>query len=434
MQLLTALCIPPFSSCVRLPGSEGDGLTTALREINGWLMENRRQVRGGAERNGGGGGGGAAATPRPEAACGTALLPWQTLKTTLPHYGWLFALRLFALQEAGALPEEGSGTEVEEGSGRGLELVDAAMEGVAEAEEGLREALRAVDQYARSFDFDQEAYERTAARSAAVSRLLAVHGCRTSEELLRRAEEARRELEEFRELEAGGGEAGAEEGRLRRSVAEAAVALSCVRRAAAARLGEAVEEALGGLGMSGARFEARVAWEPAAAPSFSTLGVVEEGLEAAGEGRPGDEEGSALEGSGGPCREFRASSKGSLDRVEYLFAAGPQARNRRPGRAPPLPPLTYLLRLLFAIIFLVFLLMLLLPFLLFPSFSSSFLLFLPFSFSRSSPPSHTLPPLPPPPANLLRCGPIGPTASSSPYAPPAPLRRLSSHIGVLPLH
>lgn len=207
---------------------------------------------------------------------------------------------------------------------RGLRLVEAAMQGVEEAELSLKSATRAVDQYAASFDFDAKGYEELSARAAEVSRLLRRHGCRTCEELLSEVENAQARLEEYYDLEGQRGGLEAEIDILREELKTAALEISATRRAAAARLKGSVEECLKDLGMGGACFAIDVRWEPlvaGAAPtgSSSSLQFEVKREESAETKVPPEPLGSGKVMA-------RATREAGLDKVEFLFAAGQQVR------------------------------------------------------------------------------------------------------------
>lgn len=86
------------------------------------------------------------------------------------------------------------------------------------------------------------------------------------------------------------------------------------RRAAAGRLGEAVQAVLGDLAMAGSRFEVRLSWTPVAA--------------AAGSGHGSGSSSSLAIGAAeaAPCGQGEGMYRvrpGGLDSADFLFAAGP---------------------------------------------------------------------------------------------------------------
>jgi len=207
----------------------------------------------------------------------------------------------------GAEEEGEEGGEDEAGSG-----LHAALQEAMAAEEQLRSVVLRLDQYAVQSGFSQQDADDLSARAARISRLLHKYGCQNTEQLLARAAQAYASLEEYFDLQGNSETMKEELKELSQEAAELVVELGSKRRDQAARLRASVESCLSELGMAGARFEVRVWWEPTNSSSgdsgSSMMEVAEDQAVAVGEAAG---------------KAFRVWD-GGLDRVEYLFAAGPQ--------------------------------------------------------------------------------------------------------------
>ncbi len=201
-----------------------------------------------------------------------------------------------------------------------------AAAALAAARAALGEAADQVERYGRAARFSQREYDEAEERLQALRRLAARHGAAAEaaapwafagrvDELASAAEAAAEQLEAYAEAEGRRNAIAAEAAEADADLRARALALAAARRAAAARMADAVHAGLADLAMGSARFEARLSWAPP---------------------RPGvpDIELSAAEAEAGSGGAHGAGvydlSRGALDVAEFRFAAGP---------AEPLRPL-----------------------------------------------------------------------------------------------
>jgi DNA repair ATPase RecN len=201
-----------------------------------------------------------------------------------------------------------------------------AAAALAEARAALGEAADQVECYGRATRFSQREYDEAEERLQALRRLAARHAAAAEtaapwaaagrvDELAAAAAAAAEQLEAYAEAEGRREAIAAEAAEADTDLRGRALALAAARRAAAARMADAVHASLADLAMGSARFEARLSWSP------PRPGVPDLELTAA----------EAAAGSGGAHGAgVYDLSRGALDVAEFRFAAGP---------AEPLRPL-----------------------------------------------------------------------------------------------
>lgn len=204
-----------------------------------------------------------------------------------------------------------------EGQGSAAGMLQSAGGLLDQAQALLDEAEEQVLGYARLYRFSQAEYDELSARLQQLERLMKQHDAASADELLDLAQRQGAALDLYFQLEGRRGSLEAEAARLRGEVEQQALELSRQRRAAAGRLGAAVQAVLGDLAMAGSRFEVRLAW----APLSAAAGI---GHSSGGSSSSGDLAiGAADAASCGQAEGAYRVRPGGLDSAEFLFAAGP---------------------------------------------------------------------------------------------------------------
>ena len=182
------------------------------------------------------------------------------------------AQRLPEPSEEAADGPEGE-TEEEENEREAGEALAEALAAIAEADDAVEQANRAAVRAVRALRLDAAARDAAATRLRALEKLCKKHGVRDADALIAAAAEAEEALagadgaaERCAALAAAAASARAE-------MAELGVSLARRRAAAARRLEAAVDAALDGLCMPGARFRVALRWEEADSRDVIALAV-----------------------------------------------------------------------------------------------------------------------------------------------------------------